>query len=80
MENERNSLIGQDRELKILANYIVNKNTPNSLILIGEKGIGLKDTAMKMALSLVNKDNKDNLEIVKNHLLTQIIQARLIFF
>ena len=67
MENKRNSLLGQERELNILANYLVNKNTPNSLILIGEKGIGLKDTAKKMALALVNKNNKDNFdEIIKS--------------
>tara|TARA_Y100000590_G_scaffold461517_1_gene623283 strand:+ start:670 stop:1641 length:972 start_codon:yes stop_codon:yes gene_type:complete len=70
MKNERNSLLGQDRELKILTNYIVNKNVPNSLILIGEKGIGLKDTAMKMALSLVNRNNEDNPEVVKKSLIS----------
>ena len=63
MENERNSLLGQERELNILTNYLVNKNTPNSLILIGEKGIGLKDTAKKMALSLVNNDVKNSVTI-----------------
>jgi len=69
MENERNSLLGQERELDILTNYLVNKNTPNSLILIGEKGIGLESTAKKMALSLVTNDNKDNPDTIKRSLI-----------
>ena len=69
MENERNSLLGQERELNILTNYLVNKNTPNSLILIGEKGIGLKSTAIKMALSLVNKNTEDNPDAIKKILI-----------
>ena len=71
MENERNSLLGQERELNILTNYLVNKNTPNSLILIGEKGIGLKDTAKKMALSLVNNDIKNNPDEIKRSLIAE---------
>ena len=71
MENKRNSLLGQERELNILTNYLVNKNTPNSLILIGEKGIGLKDTAKKMALSLVNNDIKNNPDEIKRSLIAE---------
>jgi len=71
MENERNSLLGQERELNILTNYLVNKNTPNSLILIGEKGIGLKDTAKKMAISLVNNDIKNNPDEIKRSLIAE---------
>ena len=71
MENERNSLLGQERELNILTNYLVNENTPNSLILIGEKGIGLKDTAKKMALSLVNNDIKNNPDEIKRSLIAE---------
>ncbi len=71
MENKRNSLLGQDRELNILTNYLVNKNTPNSLILIGEKGISLKDTAKKMALSLVNNDIKNNPDEIKRSLIAE---------
>ena len=71
MENKRNSLLGQERELNILTNYLVNKNTPNSLILIGEKGIGLKDTAKKMALSLVHNDIKNNPEEIKRSLIAE---------
>ena len=71
MENERNSLLGQERELNILTNYLVNKNTPNSLILIGEKGIGLKDTAKKMALSLVNNDIKNNPDEIKRSIIAE---------
>ena len=69
MENERNSLLGQERELNILTNYLVNKNTPNSLILVGERGIGLKNTAKKMALSLVNNEINDDPETIKNSLI-----------
>ena len=69
MINERNSLHGQERELNILTNYLFKKNTPNSLILIGERGIGLKNTAIKMALSLVNKDVEDNPDIIKKSLI-----------
>ena len=71
MENKRNSLLGQERELNILTNYLVNKNTPNSLILIGEKGIGLKDTAKKMAISLVNNDIKNNPDEIKRSLIAE---------
>lgn len=71
MENERNSLLGQEQELNILTNYIVNKNTPNSLVLIGEKGIGLKSTAKKMALSLVKNDIKNNPEEIKRSLIDE---------
>tara|TARA_B100000686_G_scaffold350049_1_gene444893 strand:+ start:1489 stop:2460 length:972 start_codon:yes stop_codon:yes gene_type:complete len=71
MNNQRNSLLGQDRELNILTNYLVNKNTPNSLILAGERGIGLKDTAMKMALSLVSKNINNNHETVKKSLIDE---------
>ena len=71
MENKRNSLLGQERELNILTNYLVNENTPNSLILIGEKGIGLKDTAKKMALSLVNNDIKNNPDEIKRSLIAE---------
>ena len=59
-----NYLIGHDQELNILTNYLINKNTPNSLILIGEKGIGLKKIALKMASCLVDK-NIDSDEIKK---------------
>ena len=69
MENERNSLLGQERELDILTNYLVNKNTPNSLILIGEKGIGLESTAKKMALSLVTNNNIKNPDAIKKSLI-----------
>tara|TARA_Y100000590_G_scaffold356325_1_gene410509 strand:+ start:111 stop:1082 length:972 start_codon:yes stop_codon:yes gene_type:complete len=71
MNNQRNSLLGQDRELNILTNYLVNKNTPNSLILAGDRGIGLKDTAMKMALSLVSKNINNNHETVKKSLIDE---------
>ena len=57
-------LIGHDQELNILTNYLINKNTPNSLVFIGEKGIGLKKTALRMASCLVNK-NIDSDEIKK---------------
>ena len=71
MENERNSLQGQERELNILTNYIINENTPNSLILIGEKGVGLKSTAKKMALALVNNNIKDNHDEIKKFLIDE---------
>tara|TARA_Y100000741_G_scaffold364354_1_gene355083 strand:+ start:4621 stop:5592 length:972 start_codon:yes stop_codon:yes gene_type:complete len=71
MENERNPLLGQERELNILTNYLVNKNTPNSLILIGERGIGLKSTAKKMALSLVNNGIKNNPDEIKKSLIDE---------
>ena len=69
MENNKNFLIGQDRELNILTNYLVSNNTPNSLILIGDKGIGLKDTAMKMASCLVNPNISNNFESIKKSLI-----------
>ena len=59
-----NYLIGHDQELNILTNYLINKNTPNSLILKGEKGIGLKKIALRMASCLVDK-NIDSDEIKK---------------
>ena len=68
MDNERNSLIGHDRELDILTNYLINKNTPNSIILIGEEGIGLKEIALKMASCLVDKNLKFNYETIKQSL------------
>lgn len=69
MEIKRNPLLGQDRELNILTNYIANKNTPNSLILSGEKGIGLKNTAIKMALALVDNSHKNNQAEIKKILI-----------
>ena len=48
-----------------------NKNTPNSLILIGERGIGLKSTAKKMALSLVNNGIKNNPDEIKKSLIDE---------
>ena len=68
MGNKRNSLIGQDRELGILTNYLINKNTPNSIILIGEEGIGLKEIALKMASCLVDKNIEFNYETIKKSL------------
>ena len=64
-----NYLIGHDQELNILTNYLINKNTPNSLILIGEKGIGLKKIALKMASCLVDKniDSDEIKKILKTH-------------
>ena len=64
-----NYLIGHDQELNILTNYLINKNTPNSLILIGEKGIGLKKIALKMASCLVDKniDSDELKKILKTH-------------
>jgi len=64
-----NYLIGHDQELNILTNYLINKNTPNSLILKGEKGIGLKKIALRMASCLVDKniDSDEIKKIFKTH-------------
>ncbi len=69
MENNKNILVRKDRELDILTNYLVNNNTPNSLILIGDRGIGLRDIAISMATCLVNKKMSHDFESIKNLLL-----------
>ena len=69
MVNNRNILVRKDRELDILTNYLVKNNTPNSLILIGDRGIGLRDIAMSMATCLVNINMNNDFESIKNLLL-----------
>ena len=69
MENNRNILVRKDRELDILTNYLVKNNTPNSLILIGDRGIGLRDIAMSMATCLVNINMNNDFESIKDLLL-----------
>ncbi len=68
MEINNNILVEQDREINRLSRYLLNNNMPNSLILVGDKGVGLKDTAMKMASCLVNGEINQTSDSAKESL------------